>query len=90
MLFFPGIYSSYIDCAAKVLAQDGITGLIFRGIDATMAREIPGNAVYFVVYALFVNSIFGDLVGPAAPFLGGAAAGIFSWIPVYPSDVIKT
>ena len=83
-------YSSEIDCISKVVRQDGVSGLVFRGIQATMAREIPGNAIYFVVYALLMQSVLATWVGSAAPFLCGAATGVVSWIPVYPSDVIKT
>eukprot|EP01035_Chromulina_nebulosa_P019191 gene19191-25037_t len=83
-------YESDLDCAIKVLNRDGIDGLVFRGIDATLVREVPGYGLYFVAYSVLKASIIGVTLGSAAPLVCGALAGSFSWIPVYPFDVIKT
>eukprot|EP01036_Dinobryon_divergens_P035495 gene35495-46001_t len=85
-----GTYKSEIDCIQKVLQKDGISGLLLRGLDGMMAREIPGCTVYLVAYSLLVNSVIASTAGNAAPFLCGGAAGVLAWIPIYPSDVIKT
>jgi len=85
-----GTYASEVDCIGKVLAQDGLSGLLLRGLDGMLAREIPGATVYFVAYSLLVHSALASYVGPAAPFLCGGMAGVLAWIPIYPSDVIKT
>jgi hypothetical protein len=34
------------DCARHVIKEEGYAGLM-RGLRATMAREVPGNAIYF-------------------------------------------
>ncbi len=83
-------YSSEIDCATKVLAQDGLQGLVFRGIDATLIREVPGYALYFIVYSVLINTDISHSLGFYAPLVCGATAGVSSWIPVYPFDVVKT
>ena len=86
-----GQYSSEIDCAVKVIQQDGLKGLLVRGLDATLAREIPGYGLYFVCYSLLMTSAVGVTLGPnLSPLVCGAAAGCLSWIPVFPFDVVKT
>lgn len=83
------MYSSEFDCAQKVLSEDGVEGLIFRGIDATILREIPGYALYFVIYSQLFEASSAYL-GLSAPLVCGAVAGCMSWLPVYPIDVVKT
>ena len=86
-----GQYKSEIDCAIKVIKEDGLKGLLVRGLDATLAREIPGYGLYFVVYSLLMTSVVGITLGPNfSPLVCGAAAGCLSWIPVFPFDVVKT
>lgn len=38
-----------LDVLRSVVAEEGVRGLS-RGMGGTMAREIPGNAIYFMVY----------------------------------------
>jgi len=87
-----GEYADEWDCASRVVRRDGFSGLAFRGLGATLAREVPGYGLYFVAYSLLTQSpLVEQVVGPAAaPLLCGAAAGCISWIPVYPADVVKT
>ena len=42
-------YASTLACLRHVLATEGPAGLA-RGVGATMARETPGNAIFFVSY----------------------------------------
>lgn len=85
-----GNYLNEIQCAACVLREDGLRGLAFRGLDATLWREIPGYGLYFVAYSLLMQTAAGQSLGPFAPLVCGAAAGMLCWIPVYPADVVKT
>ena len=39
-----------IKVISQVLKSDGFRGLAFRGLDATLAREIPGYTLDFVIY----------------------------------------
>ena len=84
------LYLSELDCIIKTIKSDGIFGLIFRGLDGMMAREIPGCIIYFVAYILLKESFIGTSTGAIAPFLYGGSAGVLAWIPIYPADVVKT
>lgn len=83
-------YKNEIDCAIKVLRADGLAGFVFRGLSATLSREIPGFGLYFVAYSLFKTSLLTVLPSSLPlPLVCGALAGIASWVPVYPIDVSK-
>jgi hypothetical protein len=43
------MYSSTWGCVQHLLRTEGLRGL-GRGVCATMARETPGNALFFTVY----------------------------------------
>jgi solute carrier family 25 carnitine/acylcarnitine transporter 20/29 len=85
-----GTNASYLSCLISVLKVDGLFGLLFRGMEATMWREIPGYALYFWVYELLKRSALARLLGPSTPLICGGLAGMISWMPVYPFDVLKT
>ena len=42
-------YSGPIDCGRQLIKSEGVRG-VMRGLGATLAREVPGNAIYFGVY----------------------------------------
>lgn len=42
-------YKGPMDCMKQLVAREGYKG-IFRGLGATMIREVPGNAIFFVSY----------------------------------------
>ena len=78
-----GIYKNELDCMRQIIQQDGMRGLLGRGLDATLAREVPGYGLYFVAYSLLIQSEVGRILGQTlAPLICGAAAGCISWIPV--------
>ena len=78
-----GIYKNELDCMRQIIQQDGMKGLLGRGLDATLAREVPGYGLYFVAYSLLIQSEIGLVLGQTvAPLICGAAAGCISWIPV--------
>lgn len=87
-------FKNELDCALNVIRteDDGIFGLVFRGLGATFAREIPGYGFYFFVYSFLQDSVIGNYLAPLgiSSLVCGAMAGISSWIPVYPIDVVKT
>ncbi|PNW71127.1 hypothetical protein CHLRE_17g747797v5 [Chlamydomonas reinhardtii] len=84
-----------------VAAEGWVRGLT-RGLGATLAREVPGNAVFFTAYeaarqALRQTSDLqgattrrADLQGALAAILCGGAAGTLMWALVLPIDVAKT
>ena len=90
MMQASSIYENEIDCLQSIIKEEGLPGLVTRGLDVTLAREIPGYGIYFLLYGLLTNTATVDSLGAAAPLVLGALAGMVSWIPVYPIDVVKT
>jgi solute carrier family 25 carnitine/acylcarnitine transporter 20/29 len=67
---------------------------MFRGTGLTMARDVPGNAVYFASYELFRRKIC-QLQGTDAPSMtatmwAGGLAGMANWAVAIPMDVVKS
>ena len=85
-----GTFPSPFRCIAEILRNDGLYGLCFRGLGATIAREIPACTFYLVGFDLAKAVLLPQLPRTAALLLSGAFAGVVSWIPVYPIDVVKT
>lgn len=81
---------SELEIISQVLKSDGMHGLAFRGLDATLAREIPGYSLYFVGYFTLMHGPLGEGLGPLGPVVIGALAGMLSWLIVFPLDVCKT
>jgi lipoprotein signal peptidase len=81
-------YSNEIDCLRAIIRNEGISGSMVRGLGTTLAREVPSFVIYFVFYAVLMQSKI--LTRSFAPLIGGALAGCACWIPVYPVDVVKT
>lgn len=84
-------YESEYDVICQILNADGWWNFIFRGIDASIAREVPGYQIYFVLYSITVRTPEVKSLGKVfGPLLCGGVAGMLSWIPIYPFDVAKT
>ena len=70
-------YHSYrgpVDCLRQTVQQEGLRGLM-RGLSGTMAREIPGNAIYFSTYRLLRYWVSGgDPAATAAAASGATVA----------------
>ena len=53
--------------------------------------ETPGFAIYFSTYDYLKNKYYNGNVNPVQSFiLTGGITGSFSWIFIYPSDVVKS
>ena len=85
---------------SQIYNQVGLRGL-FKGHNATIAREVTGWASYFYCYELFKNLASVDKVDPNATTLKrfraffvtmifGGLAGQICWIVSYPFDQVKT
>lgn len=86
-------YRSPIDCIQKMVKQHGILQL-YRGVIATLARDVPSFGVYFASYDRMAKSLSCDntlesLTNIQLLFAGGLA-GVLSWVVNYPVDVIKS
>ena len=87
---------SWLGGARAVLASDGVSGL-FRGLTATMSRDVPFNALFFGSYETYCTlcmqyegvSAREDL-STLCIFCCGGLAGCTGWTPIIPFDVVKT
>lgn len=79
--------------SGKPALQNVTTCNIYNGLFSTMAREGPGFAIYFSVYAWLKNNYQtnhgSNLSGPQA-FLFGGLSGVTSWLFICPQDRVKT
>lgn len=83
-------YRNELECIREILKTEGISGLMSRGLNATILREVPSYCIYFVIYGLLIQTRSLKALGPLAPCIGGAISGMTSWLPVYPVDAVKT
>ncbi|KAK1167264.1 mitochondrial glutamate carrier 1 isoform X1 [Acipenser oxyrinchus oxyrinchus] len=78
--------------ARELLKTKGISGL-YRGIGATLVRDVPFSMIYFPLFAN-LNRLGQRSPGETAPFyhsfLAGCGAGAVAAVAVTPLDVIKT
>jgi solute carrier family 25 carnitine/acylcarnitine transporter 20/29 len=79
-------YKGPIDCFARTYRQAGTRG-IFKGMYATILRDMPSYGVYFVGYEFF-KSRWGE--SPVALLMAGGSAGVLCWILSYPFDMVKS
>lgn len=76
---------------AEIRAAEGMKGF-FRGISATMARDVPGSMAWFGMYEMTKQAICADPKNPTvsqALFAGGMG-GLGMWSFAIPLDAIKT
>jgi len=82
--------STGLTMTKSIVKVEGVKGL-YRGGVITVLREVPGNAVYFGLYDVILHHFtenYGHSTGGV--LCAGAAAGFFSWVMVYPQDILKT
>lgn len=79
-----------------IVRAHGVAGL-FRGLGATMAREMPGYFFFFGGYELsrrmVADRLYGgdcSRVGPLATVAAGGMGGMALWVAVFPADVAKS
>jgi len=85
-------YNGPIDCAKQLIKTGGISSL-YKGTCATLLRDVPASAMYFMTYEQLkkaltpVNST--ELSIPRT-LLAGGCAGILNWAVAIPADVMKS
>ena len=78
-------------CSKQIYIKGGYPSLM-RGVQLTMARDLPGITSYFMSFEYICNSISNSRLDLTVSnfLIAGGAAGCFSWFITYPIDVIKT
>jgi solute carrier family 25 (mitochondrial carnitine/acylcarnitine transporter), member 20/29 len=59
-----------------------------RGLHITCFRESLSTSIYFATY--YKGLDYFDTPSSFNSFISGGAAGVFSWLAIYPVDVVKT
>ncbi|XP_007537502.1 mitochondrial glutamate carrier 2 [Erinaceus europaeus] len=78
--------------ALELLRTQGLAGL-YKGLGATILRDIPFSVIYFPLFANLNHLGHNELAGKASfthSFLSGCAAGSIAAVAVTPLDVLKT
>jgi solute carrier family 25 carnitine/acylcarnitine transporter 20/29 len=77
----------------KITKQLFLPSNLFKGLNATFTREIPGFAIYFSTYEYLKNKFYTEKnkdITILSSFLFGGISGSMAWIFIYPQDRIKT
>ncbi|KAG0005514.1 carnitine transporter [Entomortierella chlamydospora] len=88
------LYNGPIDVARALYKEGGIAS-IFRGSGATLLRDGPGSAAYFVAYELVKKALIpaggtAEDLNPLTVMFAGGMAGIAMWTIAIPPDVLKS
>lgn len=78
----------------QILKEEGIQGL-FRGLTATLVREMPGYFCFFGGYEVTRSLLTPpgktkDEIGLLRTIISGGVGGIALWIVIFPADVVKS
>ena len=66
---------------------------LFKGLNATFTREVPGFAIYFSTYEYLKNKFYTSQnknIDIVSSFIFGGMSGTMAWLFIYPQDRIKT
>jgi len=89
-------YKGPFDVVKRTVKSEGVRRGLFKGMGATMLREMVGNAFWFGVYESslleFGRRLGQDRENVPLKFkaLGGALAGMAYWAAPYPFDTLKS
>ena len=79
-----------------LISDEGLRGLT-RGVGGTMAREIPGTAIFFASYEMMrrqaqhsFNIEKGTFADMCSAIMCGGFSGMTYWCFIYPIDMAKT
>ncbi|EDO41788.1 predicted protein [Nematostella vectensis] len=87
-------YKGPIDCARQIYAQNGIRG-VYKGVCATLLRDVPGTAMYFLSYEYLMKHFTPEDgsrkdVGAHKILFAGGTAGMLNWAAAIAQDVLKS
>ncbi|KAI9325437.1 mitochondrial carrier domain-containing protein [Zopfochytrium polystomum] len=84
-------YTGMFDAGRGMYREGGIRSL-YRGTVATLARDVPGSAAYFVGYEAVYRALKkdGESLSMGATLFAGGMAGVSMWVIAIPPDVVKS
>jgi hypothetical protein len=89
----PEKYRGTVRTAMTLAREHGVYRGWFTGTGATIAREVPQCAVYFLTYDT-IRRLCERAAGPkyetAGIVFAGGSAGVVQWVVTYPLDVVKS
>ncbi|KAI8639388.1 hypothetical protein BD408DRAFT_371879 [Parasitella parasitica] len=84
-------FTGPIDCAKYLIQRDGIAHGLFRGLWATIAREIPAYAGFYSGFEFTKRYLTqGQEADVLQLMMSGAMGGVSYWVCSYPLDVVKS
>ncbi|KAF9350936.1 carnitine transporter [Mortierella sp. AD094] len=88
------LYNGPIDVIRALYKEGGLRS-IFRGSGATLLRDGPGSAAYFVAYELVKKALIptggtANDLNPLSVMFAGGMAGVAMWSIAIPPDVLKS
>ncbi|KAK4047173.1 carnitine transporter [Microbotryomycetes sp. JL221] len=88
------LYNGPLDAVGKLYKEGGLRS-IYRGTGATLARDGPGSAAYFLAYEAIKKTLTPQGQDPSelslsAVVVAGGFAGVTMWTFAIPPDVIKS
>ncbi|OBZ89850.1 Mitochondrial carnitine/acylcarnitine carrier protein [Choanephora cucurbitarum] len=87
-------YKGPLDVVRQLYKEGGVRS-IWRGTGATLLRDSPGSAAYFVAYELVKKALTPEGARPedlsfGAVLFAGGMAGVAMWTIAIPPDVLKS
>lgn len=78
----------------NIYQKEGARGF-FKGLAATLLREVPSFGAYFATYDLTCQSLLKEDqsihdLSPVLVCLAGGLSGIAAWLVTYPVDLVKS
>jgi solute carrier family 25 carnitine/acylcarnitine transporter 20/29 len=84
-------FSGPLDCARYLIQRDGMAHGLFRGMWATIVREIPAYAGFYSGFEFTKRQLTqGKEANVFQLMVSGAVGGIGYWTFSYPLDVVKS
>jgi solute carrier family 25 carnitine/acylcarnitine transporter 20/29 len=87
-------FNGTMDCAKKIVAEEGLVAGMYKGWEMTLLRDIPGSIAYYGAYELMKRAMEpadgSGKLSVATTLTAGGLAGCANWIVAVPPDVIKS
>ncbi|KAG0762159.1 hypothetical protein G6F57_000130 [Rhizopus arrhizus] len=86
-------FNGPVDCAKYLIRRDGLAHGLFRGMWATIIREIPAYAGFYTGFEVVKRQLTDQEKREATVLelmAAGAVGGIGYWVCCYPLDVVKS